>query len=1291
MAIQPEQEVSAQDFGANDWLIEEMYERYAADPSSVDATWVDFFQRQSPPGSSTTAPAAQPAPVQAAQPAPTPAATPAPVAQAPATEQAGPFADRVAAPVAAPAPAAPAPRADTTSPAPAQPAAPAKPVAQTMAPVNPDVPQPTESYLPAEAPSFAKRPAPVTAPAEKVTMRGAPMRTAKNMDVSLAMPTATSVRTVPMKLTIDHRSMINAHLARTIGGKVSFTHLIGYAMVRALMMVPGMNVAYELVDGKPTLVEPETINLGIAIDQTKPDGTRQLVVPNIRSCEQLTFGQFWTAYEEIVRKARGGSLTVDDFAGTTATLTNPGGIGTNHSIPRLMVGQGLILGVGSIDYAPGYLGASPERLNELGISKIMTLTSTYDHRVIQGALSGEFLRTMEQLLLGKHGFYDDIFTSLRIPYAPLEWDTDIFVGSTPEQVDKEARVLELIAAYRALGHRMADIDPLTYRLRRHPDLDLKSHGLTLWDLDRVFPCGSLGGRQRTAMTLRDALEILRDAYCRHVAVEYMHIGDPTQRLWLQERLEQPATPLAHDEHLRILDKLNESEIFETFLQTKFIGQKRFSLEGGESTIVALDEICEQAADAGLSEVIIGMPHRGRLNVLTNIVGKSYGQVFREFEGNMDPLGAQGTGDVKYHLGAEGEFVSATGNRILTSVAANPSHLEAVNPVVEGIARAKQDRLTSDHAFPVLPILLHGDAAFSGQGVVYETLQMSQLRGYRTGGTVHLVVNNQVGFTTAPIESRSSTYCTDVAKVIEAPVFHVNGDDPDACVRVARLAFEFRQKFAKDVVVDLVCYRKRGHNEGDDPSFTQPLMYELIEAKRSTRKIYTDALIGRGDITTADADEYAERFRVRLETVFKEIRSMTAEASAEEEYHKVPYYPAKLGKGVGTSITADVMERVAASMTAFPEGFTVHPKVLPQLERRAEMIRTGPMDWATAEALAVGSLLLEGRPVRMAGQDTRRGTFSQRFAAVVDRQTNEAFVPLKHLSDSQGRFDIYDSLLSEYAGMGFEYGYSVAAPEALVCWEGQFGDFANGAQTIIDEFIASGQAKWTQKSGVVLLLPHGYEGQGPDHSSARIERWLQLCSEGALAVCQPSTPASYFHLLRTHAYVNWHRPVVIITPKSMLRNKAAMSMPTDITTGSWQPAMDDPTITDPSAVTRVVLCSGKIRWELAAGREKYGLQGQVAIIPLERLYPLPAKELAAVLNRYRHVTDVRYAQDEPSNQGAWWYMERNLPAAIKKELPDYDLVMTPFTREEASAPSVGSHHLHEVQEAALIKAALGGQE
>jgi len=1131
--------------------------------------------------------------------------------------------------------------------------------------------------------------APATAATESVRtpLRGAPMRTAQNMDASLSVPTATSVREVPMKLAIDQRQMINEHLARSIGGKVSFTHLIGYAMVRALVAVPALNNHYEVVDGKPNLVTPAGINLGLAIDLTKPDGTRQLLVPNIKDCAKLDFAQFWAAYEKLVARARNNQLTVDDFVGTTASLTNPGGLGTNHSVPRLMTGQSVILGVGSIDYPPEFQGTSQRRINDLGVSKVTTLTSTYDHRVIQGAQSGEFLKRIHELLIGKHDFYEQIFASLRVPYIPIRWAADTS-DDTLGSIPRSARVFSLINAYRTLGHYMADIDPLEYRQRTHPELAIEYHGLTLWDLDRSFPIGDLGGPAGRQLTMREILAGLRGSYCRTVGVEYMHIADNEQRSWVQERFERPFVPWPREEHLRILDKLNEAEIFETFLQTKFVGQKRFSLEGGESAIVFLDEVCEQAANSGLDEAIIGMPHRGRLNVLANIVGKSYAQIFREFDGGFDPRLADGTGDVKYHLGSEGQFTAATGTTIKTSVAANPSHLEAVSPVLEGIVRAKLDQhARRDGVFPVLPVLVHGDASFAGQGVVYETLQMSQLRAYKTGGTIHLVINNQVGFTTAPVESRSSVYATDIAKAFQSPIFHVNGDDPEAVARVAQIAFDFRQRFGKDVVIDLVCYRRRGHNEGDDPSITQPLMYDLIEQKRSVRKLYTEALIGRGDISTDDAEQVMARFRERLEGVFREVRQ--ASPASDDTYRRVPYYPAKLGKDRGTSITAQAMETVASAHTSFPEGFAVHPKVLPQLERRAESIRTGPIDWATAEMLAFGSLLLEGRPVRLVGQDTRRGTFSQRFASVVDRVTNESYVPLKHLAEDQGQFHVFDSLLSEYAAMGFEYGYSVAAPDALVCWEAQYGDFANGAQTIADEFISAGNAKWTQKSGVVLLLPHGFEGQGPDHSSARLERWLNLCSEGALAVCQPSTPASYFHLLRTHAYVNWHRPVVIATPKSMLRNKQAVSDVSEFTAGSWKPAMGDPTITDHAAVERIVLCSGKIRWELVTARSEAGLDGKVAILPLERLYPLPARELAAEFERYGHVSDVRFVQDEPENQGAWWFLQVNLPRAIGALVPGYELRLRGITRPPASAPAVGLLKVHLDQSADLMTRALAG--
>ncbi|MGJ3509155.1 multifunctional oxoglutarate decarboxylase/oxoglutarate dehydrogenase thiamine pyrophosphate-binding subunit/dihydrolipoyllysine-residue succinyltransferase subunit [Enemella sp. A6] len=1260
---------SDSDFGANDWLIEEMFEKYSQDPTSVDPTWQKFFAGRAPETAQQSSSKA----------APPPAAKPAPTAK-PASKPAAPAAK----------PAQPA----------AQQKAPAKPTASTadgssrkssVEPPNkvkdarPSKPG-TSGGVPADPPSPSQRPAAASTEATKTTLRGAPMRTARNMEASLVVPTATSVRTVPMKLVIDQRTLINNHLKRARGGKVSFTHLIGYAVVQAVKSVPAMNSSYEEIDGKPTLVTPGQINLGLAIDLTKPDGTRQLLVPSIKDAGNLDFAQFWSAYEALVNKARSNSLTLDDFAGTTVSLTNPGPMGTHHSVPRLMSGQGTIVGMGSIAYPPEFEGADAERLAEMGVGKICTLTSTYDHRVIQGAQSGEFLNRIHQLLLGADRFWDDIFRSLRVPMMPVRWTTDIS-AHRDDKISKQARVLELINSYRTRGHILADIDPLEYHERGHVDLETETHSLTLWDLDREFATGSFGGADKPFMKLRDILDVLRDSYCRTIGIEYMHIVDPHQRQWIQQRVEQPHQDLPREEHLRILDKLNEAEIFETFLQTKFVGQKRFSLEGGESAIVLLDEICDMAAKNGLDEVAIGMPHRGRLNVLANIVGKSYGQIFREFEGNIDPRTVQGSGDVKYHLGAEGKFVALDGSTVLTSVAANPSHLEAVNPVLQGITRAKQDVLDRSYEFPVLPILMHGDASFAGQGVVVETLQMSQLRGYRTGGTIHVVVNNQVGFTTSPTESRSSYYATDVAKTINAPIFHVNGDDPEACVRVARLAFEFRQEFNKDVVIDMVCYRRRGHNEGDDPSFTQPLMYDLIENKRSARKLYTESLIGRGLISVEDAEDVLSRFQHRLESVFKELRD-DADNGFDEEYQRVPAYPTKSKYDQYTAISMETMKTIADAFVNVPEGFTVHPKVLPQLQRRSAAITQGPIDWATAELLAIGSLLMDGRPVRLTGQDSRRGTFSQRFAAVVDRVTGESWVPLKHLSDDQGKFQVFDSLLSEYAAMGFEYGYSVARPDALVLWEGQFGDFANGAQTIIDEFISSGQAKWGQLSGVVLLLPHGYEGQGPDHSSARIERYLQLAAEDALAVCVPSTPASHFHLLRTHARVNWHRPLVIATPKSMLRNKMAVSMPEDFTDGSWQPSLPDPTITDPSKVRTVLICSGKVRWDLVAERKKLGKEDEVAIVTLERLYPLPTDSLLEVMRPYAHVTDIRFVQEEPENQGAWPFLQLNLIPALQEKGPERDWTMRGIYRPASSAPSVGTIKVHTDQQKALLGEAFG---
>jgi len=1228
------------DFGANEWLVEEMYDQYQKDPGSVDATWVKYFQANGQTNGHAAAAATK------TEEKPAPKAEPkqaAPPKAAPQPEQKK-AEEKTPAPVAKPRPAG---QAD-------------EPAKGTTSPVAKDN-KPAAPAAASDEPTFT-------------VLRGAPARTAQNMDASLSVPTATSVRSVPVKLLWDNRTVINNHLARARGGKVSFTHLIGYALVRALKSMPEMNVGFDVVDGKPNLITPAHINLGLAIDVPKPDGSRQLLVPSIKAAESMDFAGFWTAYEEIVRKARDNKLTVEDFKGTSISLTNPGGIGTSHSVPRLMKGQGAIIGVGAMEYPPEWQGASAEAIARNGISKVMTLTSTYDHRVIQGAQSGEFLKRIHQLLLGQDDFYDEIFRSLRIPYEPIRWANDI-ATTHDDDISKQARILELIHAYRVRGHMMADTDPLEYRQRSHPDLEVESHGLTLWDLDREFATGSFGGSGRPFMKLRNILGILRDSYCRTTGIEYMHIMDPEQRRWIQERVEQPHTKPPREEQLRILLKLNQAEAFETFLQTKFVGQKRFSLEGGETTIPVIDEICEAAAEAELDEVTIGMAHRGRLNVLANIVGKKYSQIFREFEGNIDPRTVQGSGDVKYHLGAEGEFEAGSKARIKVSVAANPSHLEAVDPVLEGIARAKQDMLNRGNEYPVLPLLVHGDAAFAGQGVVAETLNLSQLRGYRTGGTIHLVVNNQVGFTTSPGSSRSSLYCTDVARMVQAPIFHVNGDDPEACIRVAQLAFEYRQAFKKDVVIDLVCYRRRGHNEGDDPSYTQPLMYDLIEQKRSVRKLYTESLIGRGDITIEEAEQVLRDYQQQLERVFTEVREASSQPS---EWTTVPDYPEKPVGEANTAVSVDVLKRISDAYVTPPDGFTVHPKVMPQLQRRAAAITDGPIDWGTGEILAFGSLLMDGRPVRLAGQDSRRGTFVSRFATIIDRVNADEWTPLSSLTEDQARFYVYDSLLSEYAALGFEYGYSVARPEALVLWEAQFGDFVNGAQTVIDEFITSGETKWRQQSGVVLLLPHGYEGQGPDHSSARIERFMTMCADDAFVVAQPSTPASYFHLLRQHSLGEEHRPLIVFTPKSMLKRKEAASRPDDFTSGSFKPFIGDEQA-DQGTVDTLLLCSGRVTWDLMVERAKRENSERFAIGRIEQLYPQPLDDIKAEIARYPHLKAVRWVQDEPANMGPWPHYALNV-------WPEVDATVEPVTREASSSPSVGTVKRHQSEQKDLLERA-----
>jgi 2-oxoglutarate decarboxylase len=1235
-------------FGPNEWLVEEMYGRFLVDPSTVDRAWHEFFADYRPDASSNgPAPAAPTARKSDRAPEPT-NEPPQPTSRQRAADHAAmtPPPDNGGHP--------PSVTAATVTSAAVRSATSGKPVAGSS--------------------SRAARPVPAGSDGATTLLRGAASAVVKNMNASLAVPTATSVRAVPAKLLADNRVVINNQLRRTRGGKISFTHLIGFAVVAALAEHPVMNRHFAEIDGKPSVVQPDHVNLGLAIDLPARSGERSLVVVPIKGCGGMSFAQFWSAYEDVVRKARSGALAAEDFAGTTISLTNPGTLGTNHSVPRLMQGQGVIVGVGAMEFPAEWQGASVEKLAEIGVSKIITLTSTYDHRIIQGAESGEFLRRVHALLLGADGFYDKIFASLRIPYEPVRWMQDIPEGA----VDKTARVIELIDAYRTRGHLMADTDPLNYRQRRHPDLDVVSHGLTLWDLDREFAVGGFGGRQH--MKLRDVLGTLRDSYCRTIGTEYMHISDPRQRAWLQERIEVAHQKPSTAEQKYILSKLNAAEAFETFLQTKYIGQKRFSLEGGETVIPLLDAVLDTAAEHELDEVVIGMPHRGRLNVLANIVGKPISQIFREFEGNLDPGQAHGSGDVKYHLGAEGKYFRMFGDgETVVSLTANPSHLEAVDPVLEGIVRAKQDILDmGEDGFTVLPLLLHGDAAFAGQGVVAETLNLALLRGYRTGGTVHVVINNQVGFTTAPEQSRSSQYCTDVAKMIGAPVFHVNGDDPEACVWVAKLAVEYRRRWHNDVVIDMLCYRRRGHNEGDDPSMTQPSMYDVIDAKRSVRKLYTEALIGRGDISVQDAEHALRDFSNQLEHVFNEVRELERtppQPSPSVERTQLP--PADLD----TSVPLAAIHRIGDAHVELPEGFTVHPRVKPVLQKRFTMSREGQIDWAFGELLALGTMAMDGRMIRLSGQDTRRGTFVQRHAVVIDRRSGAEYFPLRNLTPGQERFLPYDSALSEFAAIGFEYGYSVANPEAFVAWEGQFGDFVNGAQPIIDEFISSGEAKWGQTSDLVLLLPHGMEGQGPDHSSGRIERFLQLCAESSMTVAYPSEPANYFHLLRHHAMDGVRRPLVVFTPKSMLRNRAVVSPLSDFTANRYRTVIDDPRFReddDPAAdVRRLLICTGKIYYELAAGRDKRGVT-DTAIVRLEQLYPFPVRSLGTVLDRYPNARDVRWVQEEPANQGAWPFIGLEAPEKLPRLAG-----ITRVSRRRMAAPAAGSSKVHEVEQAEVV--------
>jgi 2-oxoglutarate decarboxylase len=1127
---------------------------------------------------------------------------------------------------------------------------------------------PTESR---SAPAPASTPA---APDDATPLRGVAARIAENMEGSLEVPTATSIRTIPAKLLEENRRIINRYLATQQGGKVSFTHLIGYAVLKGLEARPGMKATYTEVDGKPHVVQHKHVNFGLAVDVERKDGTRVLLVPNVKNADELDFAGFFAAYEEVIRKVRSNDLAPEDFAGTTMTLTNPGTVGTRMSVPRLMPGQGVIVGVGAIAYPNEYEASDPRALARLGVSKVLTVTSTYDHRVIQGAESGEFLAQVHELLLGGDRFYDEVFASLRIPYEPVRWSRDrSSVDDADSELEKQSRVMALVNMYRVRGHLLADLNPIGWEVLSYPELDLSYNGLTVWDLDREFLTDGLPGPRK--QPLRDIIDTLRDAYCRTVGVEYMHISDPARKSWIQQRVESGhGEDLALDDKKHILDRLNAAEAFERFLHSKYTGHKRFSIEGAESTIPMLDALLEEAARAGMIEAVMGMSHRGRLNVLANVVGKPLREIFREFEGDIDPDTVQGSGDVKYHLGMTGRYTARSGEDLAVILASNPSHLESVDPVVEGMARATQDLLGEDSTDKVLPILLHGDAAFAGQGVVAETFSLSELQGYRTGGTVHIVINNNIGFTTSPAAGRSSWYATDIAKMVQAPIFHVNGDDPEACVRVTKLAFEFRQTFKRDVVIDLVCYRRHGHNEGDEPAYTQPLMYSKIDERRSVRKLYTEKLLNRGDLTVEEAERSFEDFRARMQGAFKETKESADEGRALEPPRSAGVLPV-----VETGVERARLDQIQKALTSFPREIEPHPKLAKQIEKKAGVLDADAIDWASAEALAFGSLLLEGITVRLSGQDSRRGTFSQRHSVLVDHRTAEEYTPLNHIGEGQAPLRCFDSPLSEWAAMGFEYGYSVANGDALVCWEAQFGDFVNGAQIIVDGFVAAGEDKWAQESGLVLLLPHGYEGQGPDHSSARIERFLTLAAEDNIQVVQPTTAAQYFHLLRRQMHRSVRKPLVVMTPKSLLRSKPAYSKTAELTEGHFRETLDDPFVDDAEAVRWVMLCSGKIAYPLMAERDKR--QAPVAVVRIEQLYPFPRDQLAEIFERYPNADEVRYVQEEPENMGAWAFVHARLHSFLPERFR-----LSHASRPESASPATGSSHVHEQEHKDLIERA-----
>ncbi len=1139
---------------------------------------------------------------------------------------------------------------------------------------------------------------PASPPSGASPIKGPAAKLVANMNASLTVPTATTFRELPVAVLEERRRRINAALqAAGRPEKISFTHLIAYAIVQATKQQPVMGHTLVMREGVPHRVQPEGIALGLAVDVERKDGSRGLVVPVIKSAGTLDFAGFHAAYESLVEKARSNRLMPDDFAGATMSLTNPGGLGTVASVPRLMAGQGSIIAVGAIGYPAEFSRLSDERVGELGLSKVMTITSTYDHRVIQGAESGAFLGMVDRLLQGDDSFFESITESLKL--APLSYQVAPAAPgpkparepAAPEMLYHVAAAMALIKAFRMHGHLAAQLDPLGTEPIGDPALEPKSLGLTP-EIMAAIPSKVLriavSGR-----TLAESLPYLQATYCGTMAYEIEHISNHEERVWLREKIESGAyrQPVAQEQQRWLLQRLTEVEALERFLHKAYLGQKRFSIEGVDMLVPMLDLTIESAAESGARDVVIGMAHRGRLNVLAHTIGRPYETIFAEFEGGRQVEGGHptpegGTGDVKYHHGAEGAYKTAKGKAITVSLSPNPSHLEYVSPVVDGRARARQTqrRGREPHHDPsaALPVAIHGDAAFAGQGVVAETLNLGALKGYQTGGTLHLITNNQVGFTTDMEDARSTRYASDLAKGFDIPIVHVNADDAEACLSAVRLAMAYRDRFHQDAVIDLVGYRRHGHNEGDEPAYTQPLMYERIRNLPTVRELYARTLIQAGVLTQEEADRQAEQAYQRLVDIQQAFKSSMAKTPAQER----PVRLSGPGQDVDTALSPEYLTALNDQLHSWPEGFSVHPKLQKQLERRRTALSSkGGIEWAHAEALALGSLLTEGVPVRLTGQDTERGTFSQRHLVLHDVKTGAHLAPISKLPGALAPMELHNSPLSELATLGFEYGYSVAAPETLVLWEAQFGDFINAAQVIVDQFIAAGLAKWGLTTRLTLLLPHGYEGQGPEHSSARMARFLHLAAEGNIRVVNCTTPAQYFHLLRRQAKRSRQRPLIVFTPKSLLRHPLATSRLEDLSGGQFQAVIDDAFFAaSPERARRLLMCSGKVYYDLLPEAEKMG-EDRPAIVRLEQLYTFPWNEMRELLPRYTQATELVWVQEEPLNTGAWRYIEAKLRELVAEGHP---MDLRYVGRQERASPAEGYPAAHLAEQSRIVGEALG---